>query len=241
MIDLSGKTALVTGGGRGIGKAISLALAKAGADISISYLFDKKSASETAREIIKSQGRAGIRTLDISLRHSVQKTMVSLGKIDILVNNAGINTPNDFDKIDDFQELMAVNLYGTFNTTQTLFPQINDGGSIVNIGSVSAFIGGPRSTHYCATKAGLVGLTQNVALWGAKRNIRCNLVAPGYIISPMADEGMADESVQKVVENIPLGRLGTANEVANVVAFLASDLSSYITGQMLHVNGGLYW
>lgn len=240
MINLSGKTALVTGGGRGIGKAISLSLAKAGANVIITFISNKKDAFETAGKVA-GNSIADVYQIDISYKQSVREFASWIGNIDILVNNAGINIPNDFDKIDDFQELMTVNLYGTFNITQTLFPQINDGGSIINMGSVSAFIGGPRSTHYCASKAGLVGLTQNVALWGAKRNIRCNLVAPGYIVSPMADEGMADDSVQKVVENIPLGRLGTANEVANVVAFLASDLSSYITGQALHVNGGLYW
>jgi len=165
------------------------------------------------------------------------------GKIDILVNNAGVNKPNDFMDIvgSEWDIVLNVNLRGAFQVTKCLHDIINDGGSIINIGSVSAFTGGPKTTHYCASKSGLVGLTQNMALVFAKRNIRCNIVAPGYIESKMATSGAKSDAVAEQIGRVPLGRMGTPKDVSGVVAFLASDLSKYMTGTVIHVNGGLYW
>ena len=248
-MDLSNKIALVTGGSRGIGKAICLALAEAGAAVSLTYHCQTEAAQESARQIIGMGGKVLTTPMDVCDRKSVRMAILNtekyFGGLDILVNNAGINKPMDFDKILDseWDEILGVNLKGPFICTQEALPVLRHrgGGSIINIGSVSGQYGGPRTAHYAASKAGLISLGQVVARFGSQYGIRCNTVAAGLIASEMASAGMQAGAVTKAAENILLGRLGTPEEVAQAVVFLASDASSYITGQTINVNGGLYF
>ncbi len=244
MIDLANKVAMVTGGGRGIGAAITKSLTQAGCRVIITYKNDAESAIETSRysNLIYPPIQMDVTNPD-SVVEAVGRVGESVGNLDILVNNAGYNHPNDFDNIlwDEWNEVIATNLSGPFVVSRLFWRLLVDGAAIVNVGSSSAFTGGPRSTHYSAAKLGLVALTQNMALFGAKRGIRCNLVAPGYIFSSMSEVGMGNKAVRDLVERIPLGRMGTPDEVAGAVCFLASDLSNYMTGQILRVDGGLTW
>lgn len=161
------------------------------------------------------------------------------------MNNAGVNKPTDFDQVtdEDWDTILATNLKGPFVCAQTFLPLLKDagGGSIVHIGSVSGQYGGPRTAQYAASKAGLISLAQVIARFGAQYKVRSNSVAAGLIASDMAAAGMAATSVQKAAEGIILKRMGTTQEVADAVVFLASDASSYITAQTLNVNGGLYF
>ena len=248
-MNLQGKVALVTGGSRGIGKAICLALAQAGAATALTYREQHQAAQEVVGHIQSKGGRAMVFQMDVRDRSSVHECILTLeatwGGLDILVNNAGINKPTDFDQITeaDWDEILMVNLKGPFICMQEALPVLRrrGGGSIINIGSVSGQYGGPRTAHYAASKAGLISLGQVVARFGARDNIRCNTVAAGLIASEMAAAGMQVEAVKKAAENILLGRLGTPEEVAQVVVFLASDASNYITAQTINVNGGLYF
>ena len=241
---LEGKVALVTGGSRGIGKAITKALADAGAYVVFTYLNDKQQATDTHNEITYKGAFAAYLQMDVRSRRWVRATMKTIkhlvGDIDILVNNAGINIPTDFDKIadKDWNKVLSVNLTGPFVVIQEALPYMKDG-SIINIGSVSGQYGGPRTAHYAASKAGLIALTQVVARF--RPDIRCNVVSPGLIESPMAQDGLKSRQLAKIEGNIIQGRLGTAEEVANTVLWLASDKASYITGQVINVNGGLYF
>jgi 3-oxoacyl-[acyl-carrier protein] reductase len=245
---LSGKNAVVTGASRGIGRAIALGLAGAGADIVLTYREKRADADAAARDIEKLGRRALVLQMDVADRASVQaaaKDAKAFGPISILVNNAGINKPTDFDQVSDadWDTILATNLKGPFICAQTFLPLLKDagGGSIVHIGSVSGQYGGPRTAHYAASKAGLISLAQVIARFGAQYNVRSNTVAAGLIASEMAAAGMAAASVQKAAEGIVLKRMGTQAEVADAVVFLASDASSYITAQTLNVNGGLYF
>jgi 3-oxoacyl-[acyl-carrier protein] reductase len=248
-MSLHGKIAIVTGGGRGIGRAISLALAKEGATVALTYREQRAAADEVVRQIEQSAGRATAIEMDVRSRPSIRAAVAlvesSFGGLDILVNNAGANKPTDFDQIAeaDWDEIMAVNLRGPFLCSQEVLSALRrrGGGSIVNIGSVSGQHGGPRTAHYAASKAGLISLGQVIARFGAKDNIRCNTVAAGLIESDMAAVGLQSEAVKRAAANILLGRLGTPDEVARAVVFLASDASSYITAQTINVNGGLYF
>ena len=246
---LEGKSAFVTGGSRGIGRAIARALAEAGADVAFSYRERKDEADKTSREITARGRRALALPMDVTDRSSIEAAAkdakATLGPISILVNNAGINKPTDFDKVEDadWDLILATNLRGPFVCAQVFLPLLAKagGGSIVHIGSVSGQYGGPRTAHYAASKAGLISLAQVIARFGAQHNVRSNTVAAGLIASDMAAAGMASASVQKAADAILLGRLGTTSEVADAVVFLASDASSYITAQTLNVNGGLYF
>ncbi len=163
------------------------------------------------------------------------------GFVDGLVNCAGINHPASFDAVTEgeLRDVMSVNATGTFLLTRELLPYIRDGGVIVNIGSLSAYVGGPRSVHYAMSKATLSAMTVGVAKFAAKRGITCNLVAPGYLESKMTDNGIASVTIANYVDSIPLGRLGKAEEVADAVAYLLQ--ARYVTGATIHVNGGLYF
>ncbi|HAS90558.1 MAG TPA: short-chain dehydrogenase [Desulfovibrio sp.] len=246
---LKDKIALVTGGGRGIGKAISHKLAAEGAEVILTYVSNCTNAKETAAEISKDGGKVRILQLEVSDADSVDAVVADItakeGRLDVLVNNAGINDPQDFDKItpEEWDRIMSVNLKGPFLCTQRCLQLLKNskGASVVNIGSVSGQYGGPRTAHYAASKAGLISMTQVAARFGAGWNIRCNTVAAGLVVSDMADAGMQNPAVQKAAENVLLKRFAAASEVADSVAYLASDESSYITAQTINVNGGLYF
>jgi 3-oxoacyl-[acyl-carrier protein] reductase len=245
---LAGKNAVVTGGSRGIGRAIALGLAGAGANVAITYRERHDEAEIVIREIEKLGRHAIALQMDVTDRASVEaaaKDARALGAISILVNNAGINKPTDFDQVSDadWDNILATNLKGPFIAAQTFLPLLKEagGGAIVHIGSVSGQYGGPRTAHYAASKAGLISLAQVIGRFGAQYNVRSNVVAAGLIASDMAAAGMAAASVQKAADSILLKRMGTAREVADAVVFLSSDASSYITAQTLNVNGGLYF
>ena len=245
---LKGKNAVVTGGSRGIGRAIALGLAEAGADVVLTYKSNRAEADKVVSEIEKLGRRALALPMDVTDRKSVEaaaKDARGFGAISILINNAGINKPTDFDQVSDsdWDEIVGTNLKGPFVAAQVFLPLLKDagGGSIVNISSVSGQYGGPRTAHYAASKAGLISLAQVIARFGAQYNVRSNTIAAGLIASDMAAAGMAAASVQKAAEGIILKRLGTTREVADAAVFLASDASSYITAQTINVNGGLYF
>ena len=248
-MNLTGKAALVTGGSRGIGEAIGEALARAGADVALTYARRKDAGEAVAARLAQEGGRAIAVPMDVrdraSVRAAIRAAEERFGGLDVLVNNAGINKPTDFDRVADadWDEILAVNLKGPFVCSQEALPALRrrGGGSIVMIGSVSGQYGGPRTAHYAASKAGLISLAQVIARFGAKDNVRCNTVAAGYIDTAMGQAGLASGAVAKVAEGILLGRLGTPEEVAQAVVFLASDAASYVTAQVLNVNGGLYF
>jgi len=239
---LSGKIALITGASRGIGRAIAVEFAKEEAHVIVNY----NKSEQQALELVDYLSREfSVRALSLKFDVSKRKEVVEakkvveqeFGRIDVLVNNAGINRPNDFDKITDeeWDEVLAVNLKGPFIVSQVFAELIPDGGSIINISSVSGQYGGPRTTHYAVSKAGLIALTHNMSIFFAKRNIRVNCVAPGIIETDMAKAAVW----LGVTDKMLLKRLGVPQEVAKVVVFLASDDAAYITGQTINVNGGL--
>jgi len=245
---LKGKNAVVTGGSRGIGRAIAMGLAEAGADVVLTYKSNRAEADKVVGEIQKLGRRALALPMDVTDRKSVEaaaKDARGFGAISILINNAGINKPTDFDQVSDsdWDEIVGTNLKGPFVAAQVFLPLLKDagGGSIVNISSVSGQYGGPRTAHYAASKAGLISLAQVIARFGAQYNVRSNTIAAGLIASDMAAAGMAAASVQEAAEAIVLKRLGTPQEVADAAVFLASGASSYITAQTINVNGGLYF
>ena len=248
-VSLSGRNAFVTGGSRGLGRAIAIRLAEAGANVALGYRERAEDAHTVARHI-ESLGRLSLAVkMDVTDRSSVEAAAAdargALGPLSVLINNAGINKPTDFDQVtdEDWDEILGTNLKGPFICAQVFLRHLQEagGGSIVHISSVSGQYGGPRTAHYAASKAGLISLAQVIARFGALHNIRSNTVAAGLIASDMAAAGMAAASVQKAAENILLRRMGTPREVADAVTFLASDASSYITAQVLNVNGGLYF
>lgn len=246
---LRNKNAMVTGGSRGIGRSICLALAKNGANVAFTYFQDEKSAHALKEEIISLRVGCQMFQTDVRDREKLAVIFSNLaanwGRLDVLVNNAGINKPTDFDEItdDDWDEILSVNLKGAFVVTQEALNLLkkSTSGSIINIGSVSGQYGGPRTAHYAVSKAGLNSLSQVVARFGAKFGIRCNTLAVGLISSDMGNAGLKASTVSKAAESILLGRLGTKDEVAKAVCFLASSDSEYITAQTININGGLYF
>jgi 3-oxoacyl-[acyl-carrier protein] reductase len=243
---LAGRRLIVTGGSRGIGRAIALACARAGAAVGITYVGQAAAAAEVVERIRTAGGTATAAAMDVRDRASVRAALgrltQTLGGLDVLVNNAGINRPTDFDRITDadWDEILAVNLRGPFVCTQEALPHLGAGGAVVNIGSVSGQYGGPRTAHYAASKGGLIALTQCMARFLAPRGVRVNLVSPGLIRSEMAAAGLA--ALPAVIrDGILLGRLGEPEEVGEAVVFVASAAASYLTGQTVNVNGGLYF
>jgi len=248
-LDLSGRAALVTGGSRGIGRAIALRLAEAGASVCVAYRNNAEEAATVARVIAEAGGKAITAQMEVTDRTAItaalDATENAFGSLRVLVNNAGINKPTDFDKVTDadWDDILATNLKGPFVCSQLAMPRLEaaGGGSIVHIGSVSGQYGGPRTAHYAASKAGLISLAQVIARFGAPRGVRSNVVAAGLIQSDMAAASMASPAVQAAAETIVMKRLGTTAEVADAALFLSSDASAYITAQTLNVNGGLYF
>ncbi len=246
---LSGKVALVTGGSRGIGMAIAQAMGNAGARVALTYRHEKPKADAVVAAIEAAGGNAIALQMEVADRASVKAAIAEVkarfGALHVLVNNAGINKPTDFDQVTDadWDQILAVNLKGPFICAQEALSLMaaSGGGSIIHVGSVSGQYGGPRTAHYAASKAGLISLSQVIARFGAKSNIRSNTLAAGLIASEMADAGMQSPAVKAAAEQIVMKRFGTTQEVANAAVFLASDASSYITAQTINVNGGLYF
>jgi 3-oxoacyl-[acyl-carrier protein] reductase len=246
---LKNQICFVTGGSRGIGKSIVQRLSSEGAQVIFTYIRDKDSAEKLINDLSPKNPNIQALQMDVSNRDSVKKAFSSIkakySHIDVLVNNAGINKPEDFDKINDldWDNVVNVNLKGPFIVTQEALPLLkrSNNSSIINIGSVSGQYGGPRTAHYAASKAGLISLSQVIARYGAQFNIRCNTISAGLIASEMAEAGLQSPAVKEAAKNILLKRFGQQKEVADVVAFLASADSSYITAQTINVNGGLYF
>lgn len=244
---LQGKTALITGASRGLGKSIAIAFAREGASVAVTYRTQKEAAESVIAEI----GQFGVKSFCLQLntadpvhvREGVELTAERFGQIGILVNNAGINRVNDFDKqtLEEFNEVLAVNLTGVFLCSQAALPFIPDGGRVINIGSVSGQIGGPRTPSYAAAKAGVIALTHCLARFAAKRQITVNCISPGIIASELTDKTMPPVLREARLKNILLGRLASHDEVAATAVFLASDEASFITAETLNVNGGEWW
>ena len=240
---LKGKTAVITGSGRGIGKSIALKLASHGANIVINDIPSSDYADETCEEVKK----LGVECIgDVRNTEDVQKlvseTMDKFGHIDIFVNNAGITRDGLMIRMseDDWDLVMDINLKGAFNCIKAVArPMMKQrSGAIINMASIVGVMGNPGQANYVASKAGLIGLTKTTAKEFASRGIRCNAVAPGFIRSAMTDV-LSDDVKKKYLDSIPLGEFGETENIADVVAFLASDMSKYVTGQVINVDGGL--
>ncbi|TLM67873.1 MAG: 3-oxoacyl-[acyl-carrier-protein] reductase [Deltaproteobacteria bacterium] len=243
---LKDKVAVVTGASRGIGKSISLALARQGAKI-VAVDITLNGMDELLAEI-KALGSEGIAvegnvTVTADTEKMMDKAVEAYGRIDILVNNAGITRDGLLMRMkdEDWDAVLTVNLKGAFLCTRAVSKVMTKqrSGRIINIASVVGQMGNAGQANYCASKAGLMGLTRSNARELAKRNITVNAVAPGFIVSDMT-EALPDKVKQEMAAQIPLERFGTADDIANAVVFLAADASAYITGQVLAVNGGMY-
>ena len=243
---LNEKVALVTGAGRGIGRAIAIKLAEEGAFVVVNYNGSKEKALETVEEIKKAGGDAVIYGCNVSDFDACGEMITALvkeyGHIDILVNNAGITKDNLLMKMseEDFDCVIDVNLKGCFNTMRHVSRQLlkQKSGKIINISSVTGVMGNPGQANYCASKAGVIGLTKSAARELGSRGITVNAVAPGFIETEMTKD-LSDAIRETMKEQILLKRTGTAQEVAGVVAFLASEAANYITGQVISVDGGM--
>jgi 3-oxoacyl-[acyl-carrier protein] reductase len=248
MSDFQGKVALVTGASRGIGRAIAVALARGGASVVLNYAGNDAAANE-ALALVQAAGapRAKLARFDVAdpaaCAQAVDAIVAEWGGLHVLVNNAGIAIDQLVMRLkdEDWNRQLQVNLTGAFNLIRAVTrPMMKQrGGSIVNLTSVVGEMGNAGQAAYAATKAGLIGLTKSVARELASRNVRVNAVAPGYIDTDMTS-GLPEAAKTKLMEMIPLGRLGTSEDIASAVAFLASDRAAYVTGEVLRVNGGMY-
>lgn len=243
---LGGKTALVTGASRGIGRACAVALGAVGAKVIINYAGNEAAAQETAKLVEKAGGSAKISQFDVSNFAAVQEAMKGLekefGGIDILVNNAGVSKDNLFVRMkeEEWDQNIDINLKGAFNCARALTMGMmkKRGGKIINMSSVIGILGNAGQAAYAASKSGLFGLTKSLARELAGRNIQVNCVAPGYITTDMT-AAHGDKLVQDVLAKIPMERLGDPVEIAKAVIFLSSPASDYVTGQTVAVDGGM--
>ncbi len=245
-LSLEGKSCLVTGGSRGIGRAIALRLAEFGADVAITYARSADAANEVVAEI-EAKGRKGrafqADAVDFAQAEGVIASITEeFGKLDVLVNNAGITKDNLILRMSEEQwdDVITTNLKSIFNYSKAAARPMmkNRGGSIVNISSVVGISGNGGQTNYAASKAGIIGFTKSYAKELASRNIRANVIAPGYILTDMTDQ-LDEKVLEGIKAETPLGRAGEAHEVADAVVFLASDMSAYITGETIRVDGGM--
>ena len=240
------KCALITGATRGIGKQIAITLAKQGYNIALNYRKENEELENTKKEIEE----IGVQVIAVKgdvanfedCENFVKQVIERFGQIDVLVNNAGITKDMLLMRMkkEDFEQVIDTNLVGTFNVTKNVVPYMMKArsGRIINISSVVGISGNAGQTNYSASKAGIIGFTKSLAKEIASRNIIVNAVAPGFIETNMTDV-LKDDVKQEIAKNIPLKRMGTTQDVANVVKFLASDDSSYITGQVINVDGGM--
>ncbi|MFN2366092.1 MAG: 3-oxoacyl-[acyl-carrier-protein] reductase [Desulfurivibrionaceae bacterium] len=244
---LEGKAALVTGGGRGIGRAIALRLAAMGARVAINYVSKPDAAQEVVDAIKAAGGYAGLYKFDVAdataVNDGVSNIIEDFGRLDILVNNAGITRDSLLMKMkeESWDQVLDTNLKGAYNCIKAVNrPMMKQRwGRIINISSVIGFLGNAGQANYAAAKAGLTGLTRSVARELASRNITVNGVAPGYIDTDMTRD-LGDEVKEKVLGEIPMRAMGSVEDVAGAVAYLASDDARYVTGQFIHVNGGMF-
>jgi acetoacetyl-CoA reductase/3-oxoacyl-[acyl-carrier protein] reductase len=248
-VDLPRKTAIITGGGRGIGRAIALTLAKEKMNLVLSYVTRRDDCEATANELRALGSEVVVLQADVAKRESVCKLIADstqqFERVDLLVNNAGILQQKPFHSItdDDWDTMMAINVKGVFLCSQEAMPVMarQGGGSIVNISSSGGQLGGMLAVHYATSKAAVISLTRSLARVGAPDGIRVNCVTPGLILTEMSEKEINSEvGQQKINQQIPMRRAGSSEEVAAAVAFLASEASAYITGQTINVNGGLY-
>ena len=244
-MNLEEKVAIVTGSSKGIGRAIAIELARSGAKVVVSGRNQER--VEQVRNEIKKENTEVIAVVaDVSKMDDavnlVNKTLEKWERVDILVNNAGINRDNLIMRMaqEDWEDVININLTGTFNCIKSVTRQMmkQRSGNIINITSVVGLMGNAGQANYAASKAGIIGLTKSVARELASRNITCNAIAPGYIETEMTDK-LDDKIKENLRQQIPLGRIGSIEDVARVVTFLASDYASYITGQVINVDGGL--
>ena len=243
---LSGKVALVTGASRGIGREIALTLAGYGADVIVNYNGSTEKAQETAAKIETMGRKAAAVQCSVADYEAcgkmIEDMLAAFGHIDILVNNAGITRDNLVIKMseEDFDAVIDTNLKGTFHTIKHMYRPFlkQKSGRIINLASVSGVLGNAGQANYSASKAGVIGLTKSLARELASRNITVNAVAPGFIDTDMTQE-MTEDAKEAALARIPLKRVGTPADIAETVAFLASDKASYITGQVISVDGGM--
>ena len=241
------KVALITGGSRGIGKAIAKKFAKAGYDIVINYVSESAELGKVKEEMIENRNvdilfvKADVTNYN-GCEEMIKEVINKFGRIDVLVNNAGITKDGLLMRMkeEDFDKVIEVNLKGTFNVTKNVIPYMmkQRSGKIVNISSVVGIGGNAGQANYAASKAGIIGFTKSVAKELASRNILANCVAPGFIKTDMTDV-LSDTVKENINKQIPLNKMGEADEVANAVYFLASEENTYITGQVLNVDGGM--
>ncbi|NLB62116.1 MAG: 3-oxoacyl-[acyl-carrier-protein] reductase [Clostridiales bacterium] len=243
---LKGKAALITGASRGIGRAIALSMAKQGANVAIVYAGNNLAASEVENEISSLGVKAKSYRCNVADYSAVEKLIeevtLEFGGIDILVNNAGITRDKLIMQMNeaDFDDVLNINLKGAYNMIKHTSRQFikKRSGRIINITSVSGIMGNAGQANYSSSKAGMIGLTKSVAREFAGRNITCNAIAPGFIGTDMTD-AMPESAKEELIKNIPLKRIGEPNDIANLAVFLASDLATYITGEVIRVDGGL--
>jgi 3-oxoacyl-[acyl-carrier protein] reductase len=243
---LNGKVTLITGASRGIGRGIATALAKHGSDVAFTYLSSPEKAAELEKELAASGVRAKGYKSDAAYCKAAEALIANVlkdfGKIDVVVNNAGITRDNLLMRMSEehFDEVISTNLKSVFNITKAVQKTMlkERKGSIINISSVVGVKGNAGQANYAASKAGIIGFTKSIALELGSRNIRCNAVAPGFIETEMTAV-LNPDVVKQWREAIPLKRGGTPEDVANLVIFLASDMSNYITGQVINVDGGM--
>lgn len=247
MFDLSGKVAFITGGSRGIGRAGAVALARQGAKTILGYVSNEEAARQAADAIISAGGRADIVKVDVSDSDACEAAAEQIakqeGRVDILVASAGVAVDGLLLRLkaDDFDRMMAVNVRGALAAAKGCIRSMmrNKHGRIIFLSSVVGEMGNPGQTAYAATKAALIGATKSIAREYATRGITVNAIAPGFIDTDMT-AGLNDEQRAHMLKSVPMGRTGTPEEVAAVIAFLASDEAAYVTGQTLRVNGGMY-